>query len=200
MTIIEISSASGELTPGQFWAHNFVVIFACVMLFVGINLRDSTLNATKSYTNLEAGIRAEYPQNWLIDTEGDYVFRVRDFSTIGYQTTIQVAVRPVGANTPPSYLFNALTLNRSQILASYKVLASSIPFTLPDETQAEAMEYTFVDSGNNPFLESVPIVVRGMDVLMIRRGQAIIVTFLSESNNYNENYAIFQRFFSSLEF
>lgn len=200
MTIIEISSGSSELTPGQFWAHNFVFIFACLMLFVGLNLRDSTLNATRSYTNLEAGIQADYPQNWLIDTEGDYVFRVRDFSEIGYPTTILVAVRPVAANTPPRYLFDALTLNRSQILASYKVLASSIPFTLPDETSASTMEYTFVAAGNNPFLESVPIVVRGIDILTIRRGQAIIITFLSESSDYDKNYAIFQRFIGSLEF
>jgi hypothetical protein len=79
-------------------------------------------------------------------------------------------------------------------------LASGLPFILPDETEARAMEYTFVDSGNNPFLESVPIVIRGLDVLTIRRGQAIIITFLSESNKYNQNYAVFDRFIGSLEF
>lgn len=200
MTIIEISNVANEFTPRQIWGHNLVIILCVVMLFIGVNLRDSTLNATRRYTNLEAGIRAEYPQNWLIDTSGDYVFRVRDVSQIGYPTAIQISVRPVGANTPPRYLFDALTLNRSQTRASYSVLASGLPFILPDETEARAMEYAFVASENNPFLESVPIVVRGLDVLTIRRGQAIIITFLSESNKYDQNYAVFDRFIDSLEF
>jgi hypothetical protein len=200
MTIVEITNITGELTPRQLWGHNLVVILSVLMFFVGVNLRDSTLNATRSYTNLEAGIRAEYPENWLIDTSGDYVFRVRDVSQIGYSTTIQISVRPVGADTPPRYLFDALTLNRSQTLASYSVLASGLSYVLPDETVANAMEYTFVASGNNPFLQSVPIVVRGMDILTIRRGQAIIITFLSASNSYDQNYTVFQRFISSLEF
>src|SRR5689334_1833197 len=165
MTIVEITHFAGELTPRQVWGHNLVVILSALMLFVGINLRDSTLNATRSYSNLEAGIRAEYPENWLIDTSGDYVFRVRDVSQIGYPTTIQIAVRPVGADTPPRYLFDALTLNRSQTLASYNPLASGLSFILPDETEASAMKYTFVASGNNPFLQSIPIVVRGVDIL-----------------------------------
>jgi hypothetical protein len=200
MTIVEITNIANDLTPRQTWSHNLVLILSGLMFFVGINLRDSTLNATRQYTNLEAGIRVEYPQNWLIDADGDYVFRVRDVSQIGYPTTIQISVRPVGADTPPRYIFDALTLNRSQTLASYSVLASGLSFILPDETEASAMEYTFVASGNNPFLQSVPIVVRGVDILTIRRGQAIIVTFLSESNSYNQNYAVFQRFINSLEF
>ena len=200
MTIVEITNIANELTPRQAWSHNLVLILSGLMFFVGINLRDSTLNATRQYTNLEAGIRVEYPQNWLIDAGGDYVFRVRDVSQIGYPTTIQISVRPVGADTPPRYIFDALTLNRSQTLASYNPLASGLSFILPDETEASAMEYTFVASGNNPFLQSVPIVVRGVDILTIRRGQAIIITFLSESNNYNQNYAVFQRFLNSLEF
>ena len=109
-------------------------------------------------------------------------------------------MRPVGTDTPPRYLFDALTLNRSQTLASYSVLASGLSFIFPDETEANAMQYTFVASGDNPFLQSVPIVVRGIDVLAIRRGQAIIITFLSEADSYDENYAVFQRFMSSLEF
>lgn len=200
MSIVEITNIANELTPRQVWGHNLVLILSGLMLFVGINLRDSTLNASRSYTNLEAGIRAEYPQNWLIDSGEDYVFRVRDVSQIGYPTTIQIAVRPVGADTPPRYLFDALTLNRSQTLSSYSVLASGLSYILPDETEVNAMEYTFVATGTNPFLQSVPSVVRGIDILTIRRGQAIIITFLSEANSYDQNYAAFQRFMSSLEF
>lgn len=199
MTVIEIGPGK-ELSARQRWGHNLVMLFAVFAFVIGINLRDSALNATWIYTNTEAGIRAEYPQNWLIDTAGDYVFRVRDVSKTGYPTTIQVSVRPVSADTPPRYVFDALTLSRSQTLASYNVLSSNIEFVLPDESLATVMNYTFAATENDPFLESVPIVIRGQDILTIRRGQAIIITFLTESVTYQQNYAIFERFINSLEF
>jgi hypothetical protein len=199
MTVIEIGP-SRELSARQRWGHNLVLLFAFFAFFIGVNLRDSALNATWIYTNTEAGIRAEYPQNWLIDTDGDYVFRVRDVSKTGYPTTIQVSVRPVSAETPPRYVFDALTLSRSQTLASYNVLSSSVDFILPDESLATIMNYTFAATENDPFLESVPIVIRGQDILTIRRGQAIIISFLTESVAYQQNYAIFEQFINSLEF
>jgi hypothetical protein len=199
MTVIEIGP-SRELSARQRWGHNLVLLFAFSAFFIGVNLRDSALNATWIYTNTEAGIRAEYPQNWLIDTDGDYVFRVRNTSKTGYPTTIQVSVRPVSPETPPRYIFDALTLSRSQTLASYNVLSSSVDFILPDESLATIMNYTFAATENDPFLESVPIVIRGQDILTIKRGQAIIISFLTESVAYQQNYIIFERFINSLEF
>jgi len=200
MSAFEIRDPRDDLTARQRWAHNLLILFALSAFFIGVNLRESTLNATWVYTNTEAGIRAEYPQNWLIDTQGDYVFRVRDVSQIGYPTTIQLSVRPVGPNAPPRYIFDALTLNRSQTLAQYNVLSSGTLFTLPDESSATLMDYTFATTENDPFLKNVPVIVRGQDILTIRRGQAIILTFLSESTEYEQNYGIFERFISSLEF
>jgi hypothetical protein len=200
MTVFEIIDTSGELTARQRWAHNLLILFAIVAFFIGINLRESTLNATWVYTNTEAGIRAEYPQNWLIDTQGDYVFRIRDVSQIGYPTTIQLSVQPVSSNAPPRYIFDALTLNRSQTLAQYNVLSSGSSFTLPDESVATRMDYIFAATENDPFLQTVPVIVRGEDILTIKRGQAIIITFLSESTYYEQNHAIFERFIGSLEF
>jgi hypothetical protein len=200
MTVFEIIDSGGELTARQRWANNLLILFAIVAFIIGVNLRESSLNATWLYTNTEAGIRAEYPQNWLIDTQGNYVFRIRDVSQIGYPTTIQLSVQPVSSSAPPRYIFDALTLNRSQTLAQYNVLASGESFTLPDESSATRMDYIFAATENDPFLQNVPVIVRGQDILAIKRGQAIIITFLSESTRYEQNYAIFERFISSLEF
>ena len=137
------------------------------------------MNATTIYVNTEVGIRAEYPQNWLIDNQGNYIFRVRNISELGYPTTIQVAVEPVSQDTTARYIYDALTLHRSQTLSSYNVLSSGVAYCLPDETTATVMNYTFAASENAPFLASIPVVVQGQDILAIRRGQAIIVSFLS---------------------
>ena len=52
---------------------------AAVVLFLGLAMRDSALNATVTLEDLEAGVRAQVPSGWLIDRRGgDYVFRAID--------------------------------------------------------------------------------------------------------------------------
>ena len=200
MTIIEIGGAlRDELTQRQRWSHYFVFIYALFALFVGFNLRNATLDATVVYTNSQVGIRALYPQRWLIDTSADYVFRVRDVTQLGFKTTMQVDVQPVTINTSARNLLDTLTLNRMQTLSLYSILENT-PYTLPNGQEATQMRYVYVEGSDNPFLESVPTVVEGQDILTIRRGQAIIITFLSDSRNFDTNYPIFERFLDDLEF
>jgi hypothetical protein len=199
MTLIEITEQQDSLSFQQRWSHYLVVILGIVGLIIGVNLRDSTLNATTIYTNSQAGIQAAYPQNWLLDEGGDYIFRVRDEAHIGFKTTMQVAARPVSANTSMRNVLDALTLSRSQTLAFYSVLSEE-PYTLPDESSATAMSYTYVSGDPNPFLQSVPVVVEGFDILTIKRGQAVVITFLSEAPAYEENLPLFNQFLSNLEF
>jgi len=200
LTFIEFNVVEAELTYRQRANHYIALIFGILMLFISINLRDSNLNATNLYTNIEAGISAAYPRNWLIDTSGNYIFRVRDITRIGFKTTIQVSVYPVGSGTSTRSILDALTLNRSQVLAAYNVLSIADSFLLPDETLATTMNYTYANTEKDPFLESIPTVVQGIDVLAIKRGQAIIITFLADATTYQQDYLVFQRFLNELEF
>lgn len=199
MTIIEVGRGSQELTQRQRWSHYFVFIYALFALFIGFNLRSATLDATVVYTNSQVGIRALYPQRWLIDTSNEYVFRVRDVTQLGFKTTMQVEVQPVTINTSARNLLDTLTLNRMQSLTGYRIISND-PYTLSNEQEATAMRYVYVEGADNPFLESVPTVVEGMDILAIRRGQAIIITFLSDSQTFNQNFPVFERFLDDLEF
>lgn len=199
MTIIEIGRDSQEISQRQRWSHYFVFIYAALALFIGFNLRSATLDATVLYTNSQVGIRALYPQRWLIETGSGYVFRVRDVTQLGFKTTMQVDVQPVTINTSARNLLDTLTLNRMQTLSRYSVITTQ-PYTLPNEQEATAMRYVYVEGADNPFLESIPVVVEGLDILAIRRGQAIIITFLSDSRTFDANFPIFQRFLDDLEF
>lgn len=199
MSLIKITGSSSGLTYRQRWSGYFVFIYAALALFIGVNLRDSALNAVTVYTNTQAGIRVEYPNNWLLDEEDDYVFRVRDVARIGFKTTLQVAVQPVGAGTTARNVLDGLSLRRAPTLAGYSVLSYE-PYTLPDESEAIRMTYVFVATEEDPFLESVPVVVEGTDILAIRRGQAVIITFLSDGSLFNENLPYFERFINALEF
>jgi hypothetical protein len=200
MTIVEFGAVQDELTQRQRWSHYFALLFGLAALVIGLNLYVSNLNAATLYTNVQVGISAEYPANWLIDSSpGDYVFRVRDPAQADFKTTFQVAVSPVGPTSTARNILDALSLNRAPTLDGYRVLLVE-PYLLPDESEAVAMSYVFVATEPNPFLESLPVVVEGLDILTVKRGQAIVITFLSDSRVYNQNLEIFEQFLRSLSF
>jgi hypothetical protein len=96
-------------------------------------------------------------------------------------------------------VLDALTLQRAQTLPSYTV-QSIEAYTLPNEDEAVRVDYTFVAVAENPFLKSVPIVVQGVDILVNRRGQALVISFQSDVSTYEQNFATFRRFLNTLEF
>lgn len=199
MTFVEVGAERPELTQRQRWSHYFVLIYAAIALVIGINLRDSTLNATVLYTNSQAGIRALYPANWLLDTSGDYIFRVRDMTQIGFKTTLQVNVVPVTANTSARNILDSLILTRQQTLAAFSVLARE-SYTVRGDIPATSMTYTFVSRDEDPFLQGVPTVVEGIDVLIIEGGQAIVITFLADVDEFVTLLPVFERFLDDLSF
>jgi hypothetical protein len=197
MTYVQDAPASYQLTFRQRWGHYLALLFGLFAIYLGLNLRDNTLNATTIYNNPQAGIAAEYPLNWLLEESGDYIFRVRDINAPGFDTTIQVAAQAIGPDTSPRNVFDALTLARAS-LAGYNVIASD-NFRLPDDTVTSAMTYSYVQTEVNPFLQNIPTVVQGIDVLVLARGQAIIISFLSDARTYDANFYRLQQFLESLE-
>lgn len=188
-----------NLSFRQRWSHYIAVLYCLAAILIGLNLRDAALTATVSYTNSQAGIRAQYPANWLIDESGNYIFRVRDLSRPGFKTTIQVATRPVSPLTSTRNVLDALNLSRAQTLAAYEVLSEE-SYALPNDVPATAMAYTFVDTQDNPFLQGIPVVVQGLDILTIRGGQALVVTFLADASAYDRVKPVFDQFLDNLEF
>lgn len=200
MAVIEIRERGPEVTQRQRYSHYFAIAFGIIGFIIGINLRDSTLLATTQYADTRAGIRAFYPENWLIDTTSDeYVFRVRDMTQPGFKTTIQVSMYPVSAQSTIRNVVESLALTRMQTLANYS-MGSVDPYFLEDQPEAFVVEYAFSTADNDPFLEAVPSVVRGQDVMTLKRGQAVVITFRSDASTYEQNLRVFEQFLDDLEF
>ncbi len=194
------SPQSSGLTQRQRWGLYLTLGFGLLGFTIGISLRDSALTATTSFSNAEVGLEARYPESWLIDTAGNYVFRVRDISRVGFKTTMEVAILPVNPGvTSERNVLDALTLNRSQTLADYNV-QSVRQYLLPDESQALRMDYTFVAVETEPFLEAIPVVIQGVDVIVSRRVQAIVITFLADRTTFEQDFPVFERFLGDLRF
>lgn len=181
------------------WAHLLVILTAVAGLTFGFFIKDQTLTRTATFRDLTAGVLAQYPAGWLLDQQGDYLFRVRDPKSPAFQTTLQVAVTAIGEDAAARNILDSLTLERAQTLAAYQVLSTS-DYVLPEGDTAIRLEYVYVQTEANPFLKSIPSVVRGVDVVTIKRGQAIIVTFRVEAGRFDEEVWRLDQFLATLEF
>ncbi len=199
MQFIDVTGQASTLTLRQRWAHVFTLLIAVVLLLFGLNLRNNILNATATFSSARAGVQAAYPQGWLLDTDGEYVFRVRDMTRTRYKTTMQVAVRPVGPDSTERNVAERLGLDRATRLTAYQPLGTE-PYTGSDDISGQALTYTYVSQQSSPFLEGIPSVVRGYDVIVISGGQAVIITFRADESLFDEEFPRFERFLRSLVF
>lgn len=198
--VIEQDARASGAQPRQRWSNIFTIAFAVIALFLALQLRNAAENATVVYSDPVVGLTVQYPQGWLLDTSGDAVLRITDESAEGFKTSIEVQALPLGVGLAERNLVDNLILSRSQSLASFDVLERSNITLGESERPATSLVFTYVSSENNPFLESLPTVVEGIDVISTQGGQALIVTFLSDARAYDDNLAIFQRFLNDLDF
>ena len=186
--------------PRQRWASVLVLLFGLVGVLLGLVIREQVSGATVAYSNLQAGINVSYPANWLLEEGGrDFVFRIRDLSAPGFATTLQVAVHPVSAERTARNLFDASALQRSRSLAAYTIIAEQ-PYRLPGGQVTKALRYFYVSTGDNPFLDSMPAIVDGLDILIIERDQALEITWRADAESFEREMHHLQRFLASLDF
>lgn len=198
---LEIMSEREPLTRLQRWSHYLTVLVLLLAFIYGLNIRDTLVSATRTYTNIQAGISVRYPVNWLIDENDNasYIFRVRDMTRIGFKTTIQIAVEPVGPDASPQSILNSLALQRSTQLAQYNTLSIEGTNDI-DNSESFRMTYYFTTSDVDAILETLPVVVIGQDVLTIVEGQAVVVTLRADATTFDEDLQVFKRFLETLEF
>jgi hypothetical protein len=200
MRFLQLFFGDDGLTPAQRLANLVTLSFIMASLFIGFNIREGALNATTQYVNNRIGISAQYPQNWLRDENGeDFIFRVRDVAAVGFATTLQINVVPISPNTRVRNIRDLLTLRRAQSLAAYDVI-NETNVQLDSDTPATRVTYTYVTTDLDPFLQSIPVAVEGVDIIAIKRDQVIVITFLSDAALFEQNLMIFERFLASLEF
>ncbi|NDJ84594.1 MAG: hypothetical protein GYB66_01800 [Chloroflexi bacterium] len=171
------------------------------MLGLGVVIRNNTLAATTVYEDRINGVTAQLPANWLIDAEPEdqtYIFRATDTGGIPFKTYIQVSIVTVGADANPRNVIDALNVLGPARLSIYHVV--SIEETRLGDDVATRITYFYVDTEENPFLETEPTVVEGVDLVVIRRNQALIFTFRDAAATFEENEFYFRNFLETVEY
>jgi hypothetical protein len=180
------------------FAHYFTVAYCILAIIIALILRDAALFSTTEFRNNEVGVIAYYPANWLLDTSSS-VLRAMDTARSGFKTIIEVQVLPFAPRMSARNVIDGLTLARQGSLQDYRNLASR-ETTLRNQDVAVVNEYQYVYAPNDPFLQTLSTTVVGRDVLVIRRNQAILITFQTDAQTLEEDLPIFDRFLDSLEY
>ncbi|MBN1202375.1 MAG: hypothetical protein JXJ20_11010 [Anaerolineae bacterium] len=191
--------AAPGLTFTQRWNSYLAVATVLLMLAFGLTLRNNALNATQTFEDLEAGVRAQLPRGWLLDAESaDYVFRAENPDALPFKTLLQVSVLPIGSDATPRNVLDILDIQRATRFSAYRVI-SRTEETLRDGSDAIRMTYAYTQEERNPFLESVPVVVQGVDVVVLRRSQAVVITYREERSAFENNLYYFENLLQSVE-
>lgn len=199
MSYFELDEQQRGLSRSQILNSATIALVAVIMLGLGWLMRNSALSATVVFADDLSGIRAQIPQNWLITTDDPaFVLKAEDAGAIPFKTILSVSVLPVGAEATPRNVVDTLTLQRAGQLASYRVLSIE-PLALGEDPAIE-MNYAYVQTEPNPFLNAVPLVVQGRDVVVIRQNQAIIITYREERGKFDLNEARFDNFLANLDY
>lgn len=188
-----------ELGFNQQWGSYLTMIAALVMLAGGLWLRNNAITATLPYDVPEVGIAVRYPARWLLDTTTTgVILRVQDAEAIPFKTSIQVSVAPVGSAASAEEVLRDLTINRANQNSTYRALG--IEAIQLRGVEGRQQEYAYAAVETNPFLQSEPIIVRAVDVVVLRGSQAIIITFEADAQSYDQDRGYFEAFLSTLRF
>jgi hypothetical protein len=192
------ASSSSLLTRNDRFSLVVVISIIAVQLAAGWLLTRQTQAQTWTYISREAGIEAQYPANWLANEQGDYVVRLRDPLTRPFKTQFVVSIIPAGGQTSIRNALDGLTIQRAASLSAYRVLnVSEVAVNGQSYTQ---LDFSFVDTDPNPFIQRLPAVVLGRDMVIRDEDRIIILTYMAEQTVFDERFDDFQRFITSMTY
>lgn len=196
---LQLDERQQGLSRSQVTNSLVIAGFAVFLMLLGLLMRNAALSASQPFLDETSGIRAQLPANWLINQEvPGFVLQAEDPGATPFKTALQVALLPVGLEATPRNVRDTLILQRSVTLSTFRHFSTTAT-TLRDQ-EALQVDYTYVHSENNPFLNAEPVVVRGRDVIVVRGRQALVITYLEERSRFEENERLFDTFLAGLQF
>lgn len=141
------------------------------------------------------GLRVRYPAGWVkMEGEAPLVAEFADPWAQPYRTTIRIERHPLPPklDKPLDTVLQMLQLERGQAWQAYRVLQRQ-ETTLGGRRGLE-LTFAYVEANPNPFLATLPVVMRGRDFVFIAGDRAYVVTLTAAQ----ENYATAQRLWRAL--
>lgn len=178
------------------WADLAVVALVIVALAGGRLLREAALSRATPFT--AGDLSGRYPAGWTRETGDDPLLRVRDPRGGETGAFLELRTRALAAEANPILVLDALTLERAGRETAYQTLSTD-QVTVGGKA-AVSRTFTYVSVNRNPYLERLPAVMKGVDLVLKDDDRAVIVTFVDSADDFDAGYRYFLAFVESLEF
>ena len=182
----------------QLRADWVVLAVVAVALLLGLVLREIILSRTTPFAFTQAGISGRCPADWVRETGDDPLLRARDPLSGEFNTVLELRSRPLAADVEPAIALDALALERAGHAAAYQTLSTDR--VLVDGAGAIRRTFTYVHVDQNPYVDRLPVVVRGTDLALRDGDRVIVVTFLANTDHFDAHFRYFRALVQSLEF
>jgi len=179
------------------------VVIGLVVLALGasLTLKYLVLHQRVMFTDPDAHLSLEYPASWALSTQKGMLLTIRDLrSQDAFKPTFSAVVRELDPETtrPVQEMVVPFTVERGQELTGYRVL--DIAETQIDGAEAAQITYTYVDYGAESHLQSaLPVVVKAVDVLLIRQGQLYALTFAAPGATFGQQSSTLDEILDSVD-
>ena len=179
------------------WADWAVFALVAVALSLGWALREAVLFRTIPFTVAEVGISGRCPATWMRETGDDPLMRVRDPLGGEFDTVLELRSRPLAAEAEPTMVLDALALERAGQVTAYRTLSTDQVLVGGETATRRTFTYVYVD--RNPYVNRLPVVVRGTDLALRDGGRIIVVTLLAGVDDFEAHHRYFRALVESLQ-
>lgn len=180
------------------WADLAVIGVVVVALLLGVWVRSATLHSTEGFTFDNLGVTGRAPAGWTRQFGDDPLLRLRDLRSGVFATTLELRRRPLAAEADVSMVLNALSLTRAADATAYT--SSRTEPVQVQEAIATQRGFTYVAVDHSPYVNRLPVIVRGVDVALRVADQVYVITYMAEAEAFDASYPYFRAFIEDLEF
>ncbi len=184
-----VTGTRDRLADGLVWG------LVLLGLALGWGLRTAVLNRTETFRDPDTGISVEYPAGWRQagsttptaswpGGNAGRLLRVRE-PWGSFPTTLELRLRPLAVQEDPRLVLESLSLARGRTAVAYKPLHTDS--VQVGEQVASRRTFTFVHTDSNPYLEQLPVVVLGSDVVLpLGDGRALVATLMAQAERFED--------------
>jgi hypothetical protein len=168
------------------WFSLLVIAVVAVALLLGWRVKAAAESRATLYE--AEGLKLRYPAGWVrAEAKSPVLLQVEDRMSNEFPTGLTVQKRPVPASLakPLAAVQQTLALERAQQWNAYRELDMEEGVTVGGHSGLH-VTFAYVESRANPFLQSLPVVVRGEDYYFDQNGQAYIFTLTASEANYGQ--------------
>jgi hypothetical protein len=180
------------------WAEWAVIALVAVALILGLVLREALLSRAVPFAFAGAGVSGRCPAAWVRETGDDPLLRARDPAGGEFDTVLELRSRPLAAEAEPALVLDALALERAGQVTAYQTLGTDQVLVGGQTAVRRTFAYVHVD--RNPYLDRLPVVVRGTDLALRDDGRVVVVTLLAGGDDFESHYRYLRAFAEDLEF